>query len=612
MSAPLQSRQLDQIFDDLAHSAAAAPDPATFAENLVDAALAATGSEGAAVWTFDPPAIELLLSKRLSLGHEHRQLAMSAVQSGHTKTASDPQHNVLIAAPLREGGEPRAVLLLSLSADTLHDHAEETIAALSELAEDYFRNRTAERMRRDNDQLKQLTQFTLLLHRSPARAIPHTVAHELPQLVGCDRALVLAKGSRKVTAVAATGADTLDARSEVVRAARQLAQLSIVTNETVWSRESLAPQVSAAIEQYCDAAHTRALGVLPLHDRNHEPVGAVLLDWLHHEPSAEEQARAAEVVQHAAGPLCDSFSSVWRTLLQWATHRMTAIIVVALLLAAWLLTAPVPFYIYAPGVVQPSHRRHVFAPADGLVTRMRVAHGDDVQAGQPLFDLESLSLQRELTSLEGKAQTLSAQLKVLDSELLSSSNATIEASNASEQLAAQERLVREQRAGVQMEIAMLKRQLEELSVLSPLTGRVVSWDVQRDWGRRPLRRGQTVLRIDDHDGPWEVELKLPESGYGRLQERLKGESAALPVEYRLTSSPESSCVAILHTMGVRAEIGAKGQSFVRGLASTDTQQWSVQPRSGASVQARILCGNRSRAFVWFHEVIDFVRRRLFL
>ena len=62
----------------------------------------------------------------------------------------------------------------------------------------------------------------------------------------------------------------------------------------------------------------------------------------------------------------------------------------AVFVALWLV--PYDFAVEARGTLQPVTRRDVFAPADGVVERIFIRHGDPVKAGDPLFELRSSDL----------------------------------------------------------------------------------------------------------------------------------------------------------------------------------------------------------------------------
>ena len=77
---------------------------------------------------------------------------------------------------------------------------------------------------------------------------------------------------------------------------------------------------------------------------------------------------------------------------------------------AALVLVPADFNIEAPGTLQPVVRRDVFAPRSGLVDEVLVAHGAEVDAGQPLVRLRDPALDLELKRVDGELETAQRQL----------------------------------------------------------------------------------------------------------------------------------------------------------------------------------------------------------
>jgi hypothetical protein len=58
---------------------------------------------------------------------------------------------------------------------------------------------------------------------------------------------------------------------------------------------------------------------------------------------------------------------------------------------------------------------------------------------------------------------------------------------------------------------------EELVIKSPISGQVVTWDLRNRLPKtRPVQRGQVLMRIADPNGPWHLELHMPENRMGHV------------------------------------------------------------------------------------------------
>jgi multidrug efflux pump subunit AcrA (membrane-fusion protein) len=89
----------------------------------------------------------------------------------------------------------------------------------------------------------------------------------------------------------------------------------------------------------------------------------------------------------------------------------TAIVAAAVIAAvAALVLVPADFNIEAPGTMQPTVRRDVFAPRNGIVDEVLVKHGDDVKAGTALVRMRDPSLELELKRVDGELETAQRQL----------------------------------------------------------------------------------------------------------------------------------------------------------------------------------------------------------
>jgi hypothetical protein len=127
---------------------------------------------------------------------------------------------------------------------------------------------------------------------------------------------------------------------------------------------------------------------------------------------------------------------------------------------------------------------------------------------------------------------------------------------------------------------------------------------------RPVIRGQYLLDVVQLDGGWRLELELPDRHAAHvLAQPLQAER--LPVRYRFRTDPAQEYAAPLSSIGERVELNARGEPIVRCLA--DLPPGAATPRrSGAAVVARIPCGRRPRAYIWFRELWEYAYRKWWL
>ena len=68
------------------------------------------------------------------------------------------------------------------------------------------------------------------------------------------------------------------------------------------------------------------------------------------------------------------------------------------------------------------------------------------------------------------------------------------------------------------QLALYKQKELELAVKSPMKGEVLTWDLQERLIDRPVSKGQILMRVADPDGPWQLELNMPENHIGPVVE----------------------------------------------------------------------------------------------
>ena len=112
----------------------------------------------------------------------------------------------------------------------------------------------------------------------------------------------------------------------------------------------------------------------------------------------------------------------------------------------------------------------------------------------------------------------------------------------------------------------LKR-IDELSVRSPIDGVVVTWDLKDRLSGRPVQRGQTLLRVADPKGPWQLELKLPDNNVGFLTSAQHELGKELNVTYILATDPSTKFQGKVCEVAESAEVrGDEGNTVLVKVA----------------------------------------------
>lgn len=263
------------------------------------------------------------------------------------------------------------------------------------------------------------------------------------------------------------------------------------------------------------------------------------------------------------------------------------------------LFCPWRLEITAEADLEPAEQRRIFAPEDGVVQRILARDGDDVVAGQLLLELDSTSLQARRTELETGLQTQRARLQALQSARGRRTGSREEPPGSS---AGELEETRRTIAGLETQLTLLGAELESLAIRSPMDGRVDQFDMEQRLLRRPVSRGQELLRVEQQAGPWQLRVRIPaaESSYVAAALQTHG---SLPVRYQFVTSPGTTWRGTLTKLADRLETDRQGRLWLRGEVTVQPAAREGQ-RAGGGAVVRIDCGWRTLGFVLFREVRD--------
>lgn len=485
-------------------------------------------------------------------------------------------------------------------------------------------------------------QFARHVHRGlDSRAVACQIANEGRPFIGCDRVSVAVLHGQQCRIEAVSGQDTVNPRANVVQRLARLATVAGRAGEPLsyaGQPLELSPQVSEALEDYLDAAHSQVCLVLPLR-RAEEPrgdrdaaaeqapgtvLGALIVEqfqggapedgWQQRAEAAAEQASLAlgNALVHERLFLMPLWRMLgrWKWVVQARTWPKTAVVgglVAAALLA--LIFYPARLRLEARGKLQPELRREVFARMDGVVDEVRVRHGDTVEAGQVLARLHSTTHDYQLTSVLGELRTVRSQLAADKAALLATSRQSTESRARHTELAAEIEQLTSREESLQRRYELLVRQQADLEAASPIAGQVITWDVEKLLKARPVQRGEALLTVADTQGPWVLELQVPDRRIGDVLAARQDLEPELEVSFVLATEPGVRHAGKIKRVSMSAEVEDEEGSMVLVTVAVDRGELPVL-RPGATVVAKIDCGRHPLGYVWFHEVIKFVQTRI--
>ena len=256
----------------------------------------------------------------------------------------------------------------------------------------------------------------------------------------------------------------------------------------------------------------------------------------------------------------------------------------------------------------PARFRHVFAPADGVIQRLDVAHADSVTKGALLFQLRRPELDYEQARLLGDLLTNQKRLDAIHSALLNHKPSAATSESEFDELTSEEARLKILLASLREQQAILDRERNELAVTSPINGEVLSWGIEDALARRPVRRGERLLSVADTSGPWQLDLRIEDHDIAHVL-AARAERKDLDVSFILASHAGEDYRGTIDEVSMATELDEHQQPTVLIRVAVDRDQLP-DLRPGASVVANIHCGRRPIGYVWLRELFDVIKTRL--
>lgn len=466
--------------------------------------------------------------------------------------AANPTEFLLVFGLLKTDLEPVGVVEIFQRAESGPSTQKGYLKFLNqmcELAGDFLKSHQLRHFSDRQTLWTQLEDFTRSVHASlDPRATAYTLANEGRRLLECDRVSVAIRRGKKCTIEAVSGQDLFDKRSNTVRLLGKLATAVVASGDEVWytgDTRDMPPQVEEAVQEYVDDAHSKTVAVLPLRrpppseDDNPEqqaeaepPIGALIIEQIEDSRVSPSLMHRAEVVcRHSSTALANALEHqnlflmpVWRALgkTRWIVEARTlpkTLTITGIVLTVLLVTGlwPARFTLESKGTLEPVWRQDVFAGIDGVVDEIPpgIDHGKIVKKGDQLVRLRNTDLGVAIREVEGQRLAASEQLSSVQRALVEERALRVEERN---RLAGQRAELQQKLRTLDAQLALQKSKQLELSVNSPINGEVVTWDVRNRLINRPVQRGQILLRVADPEGPWQLELHMPEHRMGHIMQ----------------------------------------------------------------------------------------------
>ncbi|HLQ43874.1 MAG TPA: HlyD family secretion protein, partial [Planctomycetaceae bacterium] len=177
------------------------------------------------------------------------------------------------------------------------------------------------------------------------------------------------------------------------------------------------------------------------------------------------------------------------------------------------------------------------------------------------------------------------------------------------QLTSEEEELKQSISSLNRQLDIINRRIADLTLRSPIAGQVVRWDLIRSLEARPVRQGQLLMQVVDTQGPWQIELRIPDRLVRHVMAAKAQAKDGLDVRFLFRMAPNTTYSAKLDTVNLATDLDQDGE--LSTLATVPLNHRDIPDlRPGSSVVAKIHCGRRSVGYVWLRELFEFVQTRV--
>lgn len=643
-------RQIEQLIDEIALLAKSETTAPEFHAALLDRSIAALAAPGGAIWTSTEARLQLEYQVNLSqtpladpeAPHPgHQRLLQAVMQGGKPRVVTpqsgtadpaetaNPSEFLLVLCPLVEDNRPVGVVEVLQRANTApaaQQGAMRLLASFCELAAEFYSLQQLRQLRTRESVRDRFDAFSTAVHQSlDFDTTAYTIANDGRDLLECDRLSLLVRRRTKYRLAAVSGAHRLERRSNAVRRLETLATSVLATGQPLYyaggNLDELPPEIKQPLSAYLDESHARVLAISPLYDSIHgdqpetpSTIGALVVEQFDADAVEDFGVRIDSLSRHAEPALRNALefrkwpvprvvrNSAWYLR---AEQLPRTVLVLAAIVAAVLslVLVPADFEIEAKGTLQPRQRRDVFAPRDGRVDEILTSENKDVAADSPLLVLRDPQLDLEFKRIWGDMQTAEKRLAAVQVKRVAAEFGDAKSRAEAKQFSAEESEIKEQLKSLQAQYEILQQQQAELTIRSPIAGRILTWDVEQLLESRPVQTGQILMTVANPKGPWELELHVPDGDVGHiLDAQQTADGKPLNLTFILATEPNVTYEETVEDIALSTELDAEQQPSVLVSANIKESQIS-RKRPGATVIARIHCGRRSIGYVWLRELI---------
>ncbi len=637
-----------------------------FCETVLTKVVKLTGAHGALLWqstNSSPPRITHKAGRpTFSLDVDevkHTALVNEVIEKqgalgilSESVRGSDEHHDpnatscLLLFSPVFNRMKVCCGSLELLQRNDINENAQEGylkfLSRIAELFPRWHEHHDLNRLTQSADQLSTTLDFVTVVHGSiDFSETAFAIANESRRLLNCDRVSFAKWNGSRCKVIAVSSQDRFDNRANVIRLLGRVATSSVSINTPLWitgSTDGLAPEIARRINEYMDESHCRTLAVIPLVKEPEvnveaqfrpglrekpKKLGAVIIEYFDTDVKQDQVADQCKLlIEHAQiaannaqlhsdiflMPLWKRMGDLQKLLFRDHIAKTITGLVALALFVLLLIFYPAKLKMKVDGVMRPEERCNVFARTEGFVTAVNFDHGDDVKVGDVLVELTNPDLDLRITETDGQMQVIDEKIKEVKTSLSRQVELNVEDSVT---IGGQLDLYKSQQENLAERLELMKIKKSAQKIISPIDGKIVTWDLKRRLKDMTISANQQVVSIANFSGDWQTELRIPQNKIGYVAKAfMANDNEPLEVEFRVATNPNIKLKGKLVQVAARADAGQSGIPEFRAIVDADTSELK-DLRPGAGVTAKIYCGRERLGFVWFYQIIDFLRTRVF-
>ncbi len=664
----MDSPKLDTLLDDLADLARRALPQAEFYPSVLRAVIEACHAEAAGLWSVIGEkyrlesesgllAIGLDVQAELQGLHEDALDSVSSQAGSALRVVSDDKEPLLHQRtfgdleyrffPCQDQG--RAFLVLEVvtgrQSNLQWDFHGRLLAAVAEIVNDYYTQQRLAWLEEQHAVQADLIPILARIYAQPTLAqTAYEIANEGRRFLACDRLSVFQVQHGRCEIGGVSGADRVHSGSRQMRALRDLAASVTATGRPLSythagsALDQLLPQQQELMQRYLDVSAVSSLVLVPLladssargatsdadalggdtskpigQSNPTNCVGALAIEGV--DTSIDGLARqrieafgphAGRALVHAIALESTPLITLGRRVQRFdksAVMRKAAVGLIIMLGVAALFWIPTDLTVQAKGRYQPSDIQTIYAPLNGEVIQFPESPRA-VKAGETLIVMRSRQWELKKQELLTQRGVTLEKLRGVESARLNTRRPSSAEGASATDLSASEGELRELLASQEEQLSVLDQMLRGLTIESPVSGTMLSWNPLESWQQRPVEQGQKLLTIAKDGQAAQLQLQVRDSDIRHVW-TARNQSENVRATFAIASNPGARFTAQLHEIGTITEsIGSDGPC-VRVTALVDSPE-SVPARHGATVVARIHCGRTSVAYAWSRRLIDYV------